>query len=61
MLIKEKGKIDFETDEHELGIFSVEEIKSIMEKVGFAVKIYDNYTLKKYMKKSKRPIFAGQK
>lgn len=61
MLIKDKGKIDFEIDEHELGTFSVEEIKSIMEKVGFAVKIYDNYILKKYTKKSKRPIFVGQK
>jgi hypothetical protein len=39
----------------------VEEIKSIMEKVGFAVKIYDNYTFKKYTKKSKRPIFVGLK
>jgi len=61
IFIKEKGKIDFEIDEHELGIFSVEEVKSIMEKVGFTVKIYDNYTLKKYTKKSKRPIFVGQK
>lgn len=61
MLIKDKGKIDFEIDEHELGIFSVEEIKSIMRNVGFAVKIYDNYTLKKYTKKSKRPIFVWQR
>jgi ubiquinone/menaquinone biosynthesis C-methylase UbiE len=61
MLIKDKGKVDFEIDEHELGIFSVEEIKSIMENNGFAVKIYDDFSLKKYTKKSKRPIFVGQK
>ncbi len=61
MFVKDKGKVDFEIDEHELGIFSVEEIKSIMEKTGFAVKIYDDFSLKKYTKKSKRPIFVGQK
>jgi ubiquinone/menaquinone biosynthesis C-methylase UbiE len=61
MFVKDKGKVDFEIDEHELGIFSVEEIKSIMEKNGFAVKVYDDFSLKKYTKKSKRPIFVGQK
>ncbi len=61
MFVKDKGKVDFEIDEHELGIFSVEEIKSIMEKNGLAVKVYDNFSLKKYTKKSKRPIFVGQK
>lgn len=61
MLIKDKGRVDFEIDEHELGIFSVEEIKSIMRKNGFAVKVYDNFSMKKYTKKSKRPVFVGQR
>ncbi|MCK5629559.1 MAG: class I SAM-dependent methyltransferase [Nanoarchaeota archaeon] len=61
IFIKDKGKVDFEIDEHELGIFSVEGIKSIMEKNGFDVKIYDDFSLKKYTKKSKRPIFVGHK
>jgi len=47
MFVKDKGKVDFEIDEHELGIFSVEEIKSIMEKNSFAVKVYDDFSLKK--------------
>ena len=61
MLIKDKGKIDFEIDEHELGIFSVEDVKSIMANSGFLIKIFDNFTLKNYTKKSKRPIFVGIK
>ena len=61
MFVKDKGKVDFEIDEHELGVFSVEEIKSIMKNNGFAVKVYDDFSLNKYTKKSKRPIFVGQK
>lgn len=61
MFVKDKGKIDFEIDEHELGIFAVEDIKSIMIKAGFSVRIYDNFALKNYTKKSRRPIFVGIK
>jgi len=61
MFIKDKGKIDFEIDEHELGIFAVEDVKSMMTKAGFSIKVYDYFALKKYTKKSKRPIFVGLK
>ncbi|MFH1286373.1 MAG: class I SAM-dependent methyltransferase [Candidatus Magasanikbacteria bacterium] len=61
MFVKENGKVDFEIDEHELGIFSVEETKELMISQGFTVKIYDDFTMKKYTKTGKRPIFVGQK
>jgi ubiquinone/menaquinone biosynthesis C-methylase UbiE len=61
MFIKEKGKFDFEIDEHKLGIFSIADVKQIMIKVGFSVNVYDNFSLKKYAKKSKRPVFVGIK
>jgi ubiquinone/menaquinone biosynthesis C-methylase UbiE len=61
MFIKDKGKIDFEIDKHELGIFSVEEVKNIMKNSGFTLKIYDDFSFKKYTGRSKRPIFVGQK
>jgi SAM-dependent methyltransferase len=61
MLIKENGKVDFEIDEHELGVFSVEEVKAILNENGFEVKIYADYCSKKYTKKFRKPIFVGQK
>ncbi len=61
IFIKENGKLDFGVDEHELGIFSVEEIKNLMEQIGFNVRIYNDFTLEEYNKKSKRPVFVGQK
>lgn len=61
MFIKDKDKIDFEIDEHELGIFAVKDIKSIMAKADFSVKVFDNFTLKNYTKKSRRPVFMGIK
>jgi SAM-dependent methyltransferase len=61
IFIKENGRIDFEIDEHELSLFSVEEIKLIMKKLGFKVEMYEDFNLKKYVDKSKRVIFVGQK
>jgi hypothetical protein len=31
MLVKDRGKVDSEIDEHELSIFSVEKIQSILK------------------------------
>jgi ubiquinone/menaquinone biosynthesis C-methylase UbiE len=61
MLVKERGKIDFEIDEHELGIFSVKEVESIMKNTGFKVEVFDDFSLKKYTKNSRRPVFVGEK
>ncbi|MBI2139259.1 class I SAM-dependent methyltransferase [Candidatus Woesearchaeota archaeon] len=61
IFIKNKGTIDFEIDEHELGMFSVREVKNTMAKAGFSVKIYGGFTLKKFTNKSKVPIFVGIK
>lgn len=61
MLVKDKGKIDFEIDEHKLGVFNPEEITKIMKSIGFKVSVYDNFSLKKYTKKSKRAVFVGTK
>ncbi len=61
MFVKDKGKVDFEIDEHKLGAFDPEEIIKTMRSMGFKVSVYDNFSLKKYTKKSKRAVFVGVK
>jgi SAM-dependent methyltransferase len=61
-LVKEKGKVDFEIDSHQIGLFNVEKIKKIMMKVGFKTKIYVGFKEKELRKKQKSPaVFVGIK
>jgi len=61
-LIKDKGKVDFEIDEHKLGVFEPEKIKIIMTKIGFKTYIYAGSTKKLWTKKMKGPVvFVGVK
>jgi ubiquinone/menaquinone biosynthesis C-methylase UbiE len=62
LLIKDKGKVDFEIDEHKLGVFEAEEIKKIMIKIGFSSFIYAGSTKKLWNKKMKGAVvFVGVK
>ncbi|MCK5560639.1 MAG: class I SAM-dependent methyltransferase [Thermoplasmata archaeon] len=61
-LIKEKGKVDFEIDQHQIGLFNTAGIKKIMNKVGFITKIYAGFNKKLWNKKMKSPVvFVGIK
>ena len=60
ILIKNKGKVDFAIDKHQLGTFSNKKIKQIMADIGFKVKVYDKFTGKLEIK-SKRAVFVGEK
>jgi len=61
IFIKGKEKLDFEIDEHILGVFDPAEVRRIMKSIGFDVNVYDNFSFKKYTRKSKRPVFVGIK
>ena len=61
-LIKDKGKVDFEIDEHKLGVFEGAKIKKIMTKIGFNTYIYDGSTRKLWNKMMKcAVVFVGIK
>lgn len=61
-LIKDKGKFDFEIDQHQIGLFNVAGIKKIMNRVGFKTKIYAGFNEKLWNKKMKSPVvFVGVK
>lgn len=58
-LTKENGKVDFHIDRHEIGFFSIEDIKNVMKSVGFKVKVFEGFTTKKFKKNN--PVFVGIK
>ena len=61
-LIKEKGKVDFEIDQHQMGLFDVEKIKKSMSQVGFKAKVYAGFSEKELKKKQKSgAVFVGVK
>ena len=61
-LIKEKGKIDFEIDQHHLGLFNATHVRKIMNNIGFKTKIYAGFNKKLWNKKMKSPlVFVGLK
>ena len=59
MFVKDRGKVDF--DKHHLCIFSVDEAKALMEKIGFKVEIFENFSLEKLSDEFRRPTFIGKK
>lgn len=61
-LIKENGKLDFEIDEHELGVFGIEEVIDALAKAGFETFIHSDFTESKWdIISGERPIFVGVK
>ena len=43
-LIKENGKFDFDIDQHELGVFGIENVVELMDDIGFENFIYAEFT-----------------
>lgn len=61
-LIKEEGKIDFDIDQHRLGVLGVEEVIDSMGETGFKSFIYSEFTQKEWdVVSGERPIFVGVK
>ncbi|MEN6553922.1 MAG: methyltransferase domain-containing protein [Methanobacterium sp.] len=61
-LVKENGKIDFDIDEHKLGIFEIEKVNELMEDIGFETVIYSNFKDEIYeIGNGERPVFVGVK
>ncbi|BDZ70667.1 class I SAM-dependent DNA methyltransferase [Methanobacterium petrolearium] len=61
-LVKEDGKMDFEIDQHQIGVFPTSEVAKILEKTGFENHIYNGYNDLPWDKKSdERPVFVSIK
>ncbi len=61
-LIKEKGKLDFDIDQHKLGVFGIEEVIDSMSETGFETFIYSEFTKNEWnVLSGERPIFVGVK
>ena len=61
-LIKEDGNMDFEVDQHQIGVFNTPEVKKILENTGFETRIYSDYTdLPWDAESDKRPVFVALK
>jgi ubiquinone/menaquinone biosynthesis C-methylase UbiE len=61
-LIKEDGKLDFDIDQHKLGVLGVDEVNSSMNEAGFSTFIYSEFTEKEWnIVSGERPIFLGVK
>jgi ubiquinone/menaquinone biosynthesis C-methylase UbiE len=61
-LVKENGKIDFDIDEHKLGIFEIKKVNELMEDMGFETFIYSNFKDEIYeIGNGERPVFVGVK
>ena len=61
-LVKDNGKIDFDIDEHRLGVFGIKEVKELMENIGFKTFIYSNFKDEIYeIGNGERPVFVGVK
>ena len=61
-LLKENGKLDFDIDQHKLGVFGVEEVANFLNEAGFTTYIYSEFTQKKWdVLSGERPIFVGLK
>ena len=58
-LIKEDGKMDFEIDQHQIGVFPTLEVEKILEKIGFENHIYSGFNELTWDEESgERPVFV---
>ncbi|MGB9980417.1 class I SAM-dependent DNA methyltransferase [Methanobacterium sp.] len=61
-LIKDNGKIDFDVDEHKLGVFEIKKVIELMESIGFDTFIYSDFKDEVYeIGNGERPVFVGVK
>ena len=61
-LVKDNDEFDFDIDEHKLGVFEIDKVNKIMEKVGFKTYIYGDFTFETWEKgECQRPVYVGIK
>jgi ubiquinone/menaquinone biosynthesis C-methylase UbiE len=61
-VIKDRGVIDFEIDQHKLLIIDIDKVKKLMKDIGFDTFVYAGATQEYWTKKTKkRPYFCGVK
>ncbi len=61
-LVKDNGVFDFDIDEHKLGVFEIDKVNKIMEKVGFKTYIYGDFTFETWqIGECQRPVYVGIK
>jgi ubiquinone/menaquinone biosynthesis C-methylase UbiE len=61
-LVKDNDEFDFDIDEHKLGVFEIDKVNKIMEKVGFKTYIYGDFTFETWkMGECERPVYVGIK
>ena len=60
--VKDKGEFDFDIDEHKLGVFEIDKVNKIMEKIGFKTYIYGDFTFEIWKSEEcQRPVYVGIK
>ena len=58
-LIKEDGKIDFEIDKHQIGVFSTHDVQKTLENLGFKCLVYGGYQEQSWDEDAnERPVFV---
>lgn len=58
-LVKEDGVMDFEVDQHDIGVFPTPEVCNILDNLGFKFHIYGDYEDISWEENSgKRPVFV---
>lgn len=58
-LVKEDGIMDFEVDQHDIGVFPTKDVGNILDSLGFKFNIYGDYEDVSWDDKSgKRPVFV---
>jgi len=61
-LIKDNGKLDFDIDQHQLGVFGIEDVLNSMAGAGFDTFIYSDFTSEKWdVLSGERPVLVGVK
>lgn len=61
ILVKHKGKLDMEIDEHTIHLYPVQEIVGLLKDCGFKTEIQNGYTGKKYTQQSQIPLIIAKK
>ena len=54
--VKDKGKLDFSIDQHQMGLFNVDRIRRLMTKLGYETTLYAGFSKKRWNKKLKSPV-----
>ncbi|TAL47349.1 class I SAM-dependent methyltransferase [archaeon] len=62
-LMKKNGQLDFDFEEHVMGMFGINDVKKMMKKIGFRTVVFNGFTDKRYNGRdnARTLIFVGLK